>query len=229
MNTMEAITSCSKHVPEFVTTPYLVVLDVSGRKYQTHKITLQASQYFQNLLTRWEYCSDRQEDGSYFIDADPDVFRHILEFMRRPSKFPLFWTKGTGFDYALYTKLEAEADYFLLHDLRDWIQKKLYLDAVKTVLEVEVLSEYELRDGRNQRRCDADIEIQSFYGSYSGQKLFRNSCATHKDNGNIRGCSDCAELMRAFGPHYDDPPKTLTLVIKRTVFDEIICVNGMGS
>lgn len=41
--------------------------------------------------------------------------------MRRPSKFPLFWTKDTVFDYVLYNKVEAEADYFHLHDLRDWI------------------------------------------------------------------------------------------------------------
>jgi hypothetical protein len=149
--------------------------------------------------------------------------------MRRPSKFPLFWTKETSFDYALYNKLEAEADYFLLHDLRDWIQKKLYLDTVKTVLEVKVLSECELRGGSYQRSCDANIEIQIFYGSYSGQKMFRNSCAIHKDNGNIRGCSCCEELMRAFGPHYDDPPNKLTIVTKRTIFDETICVNGMDS
>jgi hypothetical protein len=86
--------------------PRLIVLDVSGRKYRTPEATLQVSPYFQSLLARWTDCSDRQEDGSYFIDADPDAFQHIIEFMRRPSKFPLFWTKETGFDYALYNKLE---------------------------------------------------------------------------------------------------------------------------
>lgn len=123
-----------------------------------------------------------------FIDADSDVFEHVLQFMRRPSKFPLFWTKETSFEYALYDKLEVEADYFLLHDLRDWIWKKRYLSAVKTVIEVKVLSEYKMSDGWNQRRCDADIEVQSFYGSYSGEKRFRNSCAIHKEGVNIRGC-----------------------------------------
>jgi hypothetical protein len=147
--------------------------------------------------------------------------------MRRPSKFPLFWTKETSFDYALYNKLEGEADYFLLHDLRDWIRKKRYLSAVKTVVEIKVLSEYALYDGRNQRSCDADIEVQSFYGSYSGEKQFRNSCAIHTGNENTRGCYSCEELMRAFGPHYDDPPKRLTVVTKRTEFDETVCVNKM--
>ncbi|KAH9873080.1 hypothetical protein J1614_005477 [Plenodomus biglobosus] len=85
-----------------------------------------------------ENCFYRQEDGSYFIDADPDVFQYVLEFMRRPSKLTLFWTRQTGFDYALYNNLEAEADHFLLHDLRNWLRKKRYLDAVKTILELRV-------------------------------------------------------------------------------------------
>lgn len=156
--------------------PHLIILDVSGRKYQTQKATLQTSPYFQNLLARWDDCTDRQEDGSYFIDADPDAFQYILEFMRRPSKFPLFWTKETSFNYALYNKLEAEADYFFLHDLRDWLRKKRYLDAVKTIIEVKALSEHQLEDGRNQTRCEADTEVQSFFGSYSGETRYRSPC-----------------------------------------------------
>src|SRR5690349_14829512 len=109
---------------------HLLTLDVSGRKYRTQRASLQTSPYFQNLLARWDDCSHKQEDGSYFIDADPDTFQHVLEFMRRPSKFPLFWAKETGFNYALYNRLEAEADYFLLHDLRDWLRNKSYLDAI---------------------------------------------------------------------------------------------------
>ena len=202
---------------------HLIILDVSGRKYKTQKATLQTSPYFQNLLARWDDCSDRQEDGSYFIDADPDAFQYILEFMRRPSKFPLFWTKETSFDYALYNKLEAEADYFLLHDLRDWLRKKRYLDAVKTIIEVKVLSEHQL----DQTRYAADIEVQSFFGSYTGEKRYRSPCAIHTDN--IRGCSSCAELIRAHGPAYDDPPKKLTLVTKKIEFDETVCVNEMVS
>jgi hypothetical protein len=210
--------------------PRLIILDVSGRKYRTQNVTLQSSPYFQNLLARWDDCSDRQEDGSYFIDADPDAFQYILEFMRRPSKFPLFWTKETGFDYALYSKLEAEADYFLLHDLRDWLQKKRYLDAVKTIIEVKALSEYQLYDGRNQTRCEADIEVQSFFGSYSGEKRYRSPCETHTTtDAPVRGCGSCASLIQAHGPQYDDPSKRLTLVTKRIEFDETVCVNDMVS
>ncbi|KAF7680604.1 hypothetical protein GT037_002255 [Alternaria burnsii] len=48
------------------------------------------SPYFESLLTRWEDCADLQADGSYYIDADADTFEHILNFMRRPSRLPLY-------------------------------------------------------------------------------------------------------------------------------------------
>jgi hypothetical protein len=186
---------------------------------------LRSSPYFRNLLARWDDCSDRQEDGSYFIDADPDVFQHVLSFMRRPSKFPLFWTKERSFDYTLYNRLEAEADYFLLHDLRDWLRKKRYLDAVKITFEAKSLSEYQLQDGRNQRRCEADIEVQSFFGHYLGNKSRCCPRGVHGEYAKDCDYTECAEIIQAHGPQYDDPPKRLTLVIKTIVFDETVCVN----
>jgi hypothetical protein len=207
-------------------TPSLIVLDVSGCVYKTHKATLQTSPYFRNLMSRWDDCCDRQDDGSLFVDADPKTFQHILDFMRRPSKFPLFWTKKTGFDYVLYKKLEEEADYFLLHDLRDWIKKKRYLDAVRTIVEVQALSEDDFITGKHRNRLYVDGEMQSFFGSYSGKKRFRNPCMHHTDIEIIRGCIYCEGSVRDFGPHYDDPQKRLTVVTTRTEFDETACVNS---
>jgi hypothetical protein len=81
-----------------------IILDVSGRKFRTSKSVLSVSPYFESLLTRWEDCADLQADGSYYVDADADTFEHILNFMRRPSRFPLYWNKKDGFDYALYCR-----------------------------------------------------------------------------------------------------------------------------
>jgi hypothetical protein len=89
------------------------------------------------------------------------------------------------------------------------------------------LSEHQLEDGRNQTRCEADIEVQSFFGSYSGEKGYRSPCSVHTEN--IRGCPYCAELIRAHGPQYDDPPKRLTIVTKTIEFDETVCMNEMVS
>ena len=207
-------------------TSHLIVLDVSGRKYKTQKITLQASPYFRSLFARWDQGSDKQEDDSYFIDADPDAFQYILDFMRRPAKYPLFWTKQTGFDYALYNKLESEADYFLLHDLRDWLRNKSYLDAVKIVVETMALSEHELEEHGKKRSYAADVEVQCFYGSYSGARRYRNPCEVHTEAYDpVRRCKSCRDIIRACGPQYDDPAKKLTLVVTRIVFDANVCVS----
>ncbi|KAI8931442.1 hypothetical protein NX059_011769 [Plenodomus lindquistii] len=222
MIAMESTPSCSQVISNHDIPPHLIVLDVSGRKYQTQRSTLQAFPYFHDLLARWKSYSYRQEYGSCFVDADPNVFQYVLEFMRRPSRFPLFWTRQTGFDYALYSKLEAEADHFLLHDLRDWLRKKRYLDAVKTIIEVKALSEQNIRDPQNRRRCQPDMEVESFFGSYSGEKRYRSLCADHPEM--TSGCHSCAELLQAHGPQYDDPSSKLTLVTRRIEFDGNVCV-----
>jgi hypothetical protein len=208
--------------------PRLVSLDVSGCIYRTHEATLQASPYFRNLMARWKDCCDRQEDGSFFVDANPDVFQHILNFMRRPSKFPLFWTKNTGFDYALYNNLEAEADYFLLNDLRDWIRQKRYLDAVRITIERITLKEYELLNGRRSERSEADIEVQSFFGSYSGERRYCCPLGIHSDDTKCSS-NECMKITKAHGPHFHDSAKKLTMVIKTTRFIETMCTNDTVS
>ena len=163
------------HSSSLTVNPNIITLDVSGRQFKTQRATLQTSPYFRNLLIRWNDSIDKQEDGSYFIDADPDTFQHILNYMRRPSKFPLFWTKEASFDYALYNKIETEADYFLLHNLRDWIRKKRYLDAVKISSEVTTMFEYDIGFDWNRVIGDNGMEIQSLCGSYTEKSRFEPS------------------------------------------------------
>jgi hypothetical protein len=206
----------------------LIILDVSGCRYRAHKVTLQACPYFRNLMARWDDSYDRQEDGSFFVDADPNTFQHVLNFMRRPSRFPLFWTKEAGFNYALYNKLEAEADYFLLHDLRDWIRQKRYLQAIQVTIETKALNEYQLYDGRNSQISGPDVEIQSFFGCYSGERRYCCPLGIHSDD--TKRCSgQCDETTKAHGPHFHDSTKKLTMIIKTTTFVEEICANNTSS
>jgi hypothetical protein len=130
-----------------------IVLDVSGRMFRMSKSVSSVSPYFHNLFERWEGGADIQADGSYYVDADPDAFEHLLNFMRCPAKFPLCWTKKHGFDYALYNRLEAEADYFMLEGLRDWIKNERYLEAV-TVIHQRVEDKC-----RNSYTGSADVEF----------------------------------------------------------------------
>lgn len=95
------------------------------------------SDYFRNFVDRWSH--NQQEDGSYYFDADPDVFEHILNFLKTPTTFPLFWDTQKGFCVALYNKLQGLADYYCLEQLRDWIRAEKYRKAIitKTVTAVK--------------------------------------------------------------------------------------------
>jgi hypothetical protein len=114
--------------------PKVITLDIGGHKFKTVPNTLRSGSGLFHRQLSDNYTWSPQADGSYFMDADPDLFAHLLRFMRRPEIFPLFYTKANGFDYDLYNRLEAEAEYFQMDDLREWIQDKKYLKAVVTVI-----------------------------------------------------------------------------------------------
>jgi len=54
-----------------------ITLQVGERQFFTTREALIAeSSFFASLLSgRWD---NAQEDGSYFIDADPNIFEHVL-------------------------------------------------------------------------------------------------------------------------------------------------------
>jgi hypothetical protein len=121
--------------------PTVIILDIGGRKFKTETATLCAdSGLFRHQLSDL-YQWTPQADGSYFLDADPEIFEHVLRFMRRPSVFPLFYDAVRGFDYGLYSRLQAEADYFQVDSLRDWIREKKYQLAVMVKTDTPVVSE----------------------------------------------------------------------------------------
>ena len=211
-----------------------ITLDVSGHQYKTQKATLLTSPYFHNLLERWESGADMPpDDGSYFIDADPEVFGHLLSFMRRPSKFPLFWTKENGFDYVLYSKLETEADHFHLADLRDWIREGRYKDAVKTIVEVKKVSDPPpIGHAIEWREVD---QVQHYFDSFSRKKVYRCPLGVHgpgtreRCGSDVKSYSRCVDLDKANGTQYNKPDKSVVLVVQRIQFDENDCSNKEGS
>lgn len=73
----------------------------------------------------------QQPDGSYFIDADPDLFAHILRFLRQGT-FPLF-LKGKSFDYSLYSALLDCARFFQVINLEGWLENEKYRNMVTAV------------------------------------------------------------------------------------------------
>jgi hypothetical protein len=112
--------------------PRVMTLNIGGRKIQISPNTLYAESglFRQRLSDRFTWAPEA--DGSYFLDADPDLFEHLVRFMRRPNVVPLSYDNVKGYNYDLYNRLEAEADYFQVEVLRAWIKEKKFLKAIVT-------------------------------------------------------------------------------------------------
>jgi hypothetical protein len=110
--------------------PSVITLDIGGRLFKASTdILIAESGLFQRQLPG-RFTWTPQADGSYFLDADPEIFEHLLRFMRRPGSCPLFWSKERGFDYDMYRRLQDEAEYFQVDTLYHWIKDKEYKKAV---------------------------------------------------------------------------------------------------
>ena len=71
----------------------MVILQVGERRFNTTRSTLAAgSTYFKSLFSG-NFADARSEDGSYFIDADPDAFPTILRYLRH-NVLPTFFDRN---------------------------------------------------------------------------------------------------------------------------------------
>jgi hypothetical protein len=81
--------------------PKIITLDVGGRKIRALRTTLETSPMLRVKIDwlKKGMKGDLLDDGSLFVDADPNLFGHLLQHMRRPLYCPLFWSFEAGFDY----------------------------------------------------------------------------------------------------------------------------------
>ena len=104
-----------------------ITVNVGGRRFTTLQSTLTSqSSFFAGMLSgAWpeQAC---QINGELFVDANPDPFNHILNYLRR-SFPPVFWTRTGGFDLPLYAAVLREAEYFGVATLAHWIREKKYI------------------------------------------------------------------------------------------------------
>ncbi|KAI1697568.1 BTB/POZ domain-containing protein [Ditylenchus destructor] len=94
-------------------------LNVGGQIFQTTKDTL--SRCPDSFLARLVNCgipSDKDESGAYLIDADPEHFRTILNYLRRGS------VKLDGSKMNLEDLLR-EADFYNIRPLADKIREAI--------------------------------------------------------------------------------------------------------
>ncbi|EAS29499.2 uncharacterized protein CIMG_08245 [Coccidioides immitis RS] len=102
-----------------------VMLQVGDRHFPTTVGTLtQCSEYFTAMFSgRW--CLDKQEDGSIFVNGNPKLFEHLLEFLLR-GVFLLAYDKCKGHDYLFYTQILEEVKYFDCPLLVLWLEDGCY-------------------------------------------------------------------------------------------------------
>ena len=105
-----------------------VTLQVGEKRFITTEKSLKGSHFFSTLLDRWT--GNKQEDGSYFIDADLDVFTHILRYLRH-EVLPVFYDPLKEHEFPLYTAVLQQAQYFQVPQLETWLSEKRYLQAVQ--------------------------------------------------------------------------------------------------
>lgn len=109
-------------------------LQVGETVFSTTRQTLcKESTYFQFLL------SDRNQkltNGSFFIDADPELFSYILRYLRH-GIYPVLFSRSNGHDYATYLGIERLATDLRIERLTKWLVDKQYESAIKCAVSFE--------------------------------------------------------------------------------------------
>ncbi|OCL04808.1 hypothetical protein AOQ84DRAFT_345683 [Glonium stellatum] len=214
-------TSDEVPIPHLAAVGSKITLQVGEQTFITTATTLtEESGFFSSLLSgRWD---NTQPDGSYFIDADPDLFKHILRYLRR-GVLPIFYDSGKGHDHALYLALLEEAKYFQIPRLEEWLGGKAYIRAVKvtrTVIEKEGVDDLD-------EITDADVDI-TLFPSWTTRKVYvcPRDIVVHR--GNPRACGRaCKRVQGDADDEYVEEPLLRTVMVRRRIFlDREACTEG---
>ncbi|KAI9778590.1 MAG: hypothetical protein M1839_007983 [Geoglossum umbratile] len=199
--------------------PDVITLQVGDRRFITTKDTLtDQCGFFSSMLPgRW---NSVQPDGSYFVDADGDLFQYILRYLRR-GVLPVFYDNAKGHDHALYLALLEEAKYFQIPRLEKWLGNKTYLKAVKffhTAVEV---------DGADElgEVITADVEIE-YHPARAVEKVYVCPRGIPGHRGSPSSCGKACRNTKgdAEDKYEDEDVLRVVIIRKRTVFDEQICI-----
>ncbi|KAI9731296.1 MAG: hypothetical protein M1834_005199 [Cirrosporium novae-zelandiae] len=198
-----------------------ITLQIGQRRFVTTWSTITPeSGFFSSLLSRrW---NSEQADGSYFIDADPELFEHILRYLRR-GVLPVFYDKSTGYDHALYFALLREAKYFQITRLQKWIEDKTYLQSVKVVYSAVEFEGINGLDGFTS--TDVDVE---YHPVWKTRKIYVCPRDIFVHRGNPTACGrSCRKAQGDVEDQYVEEEVLKTLIIrKQTIFNQEICVEG---
>ena len=113
-------------------------LHVGEKHFKVAEDDIKESGYFQSLLVS-NFGDPYQEAGSIFVNRDGDLFVHILRFLRN-LVLPLFYDHSSGIhDLVLYEQLLAEAQFFQIDKLEEYLKDKQYFEVVQSKVTVQEL------------------------------------------------------------------------------------------
>lgn len=196
-----------------------IQLQVGERCFVTFATTLtEKSTYFRSLFSeRW---SSIQRDGSYFIDADPSIFEHVLRYLRQ-RVFPVFYDRAKGHDFPLYTAILAQAKYFGIDPLQNWLEHKAYLDVVKIS---HSSSRREIVDTINDD-YSGELEVE-YHPAWVPKRIYVCPRGIPVHRGIPEACGkDCKRVQGDKKDQYDTVMELdVTIIRKETLFHHEICM-----
>ncbi|KAL8883692.1 MAG: hypothetical protein Q9205_006794 [Flavoplaca limonia] len=197
-----------------------LVLQVGEQRFHVSKDTLAGSHMLAAKVSeRWS--SDSQTDGSYFVDADPEIFKHILRFLRH-GVYPLCYDKAEGHDFATYAAIQQQADYLVIPKLVKWLNEGQYMKAITT----KIIAHTEEGVDELDRTIDSSIKT-IFHPTWRTVKKYvcPRRIVVHYDD--PRRCGkDCKRAQGDAEDEYEDVNILSTLVVtERTLFNRDVLYN----
>ncbi|KAI1471750.1 uncharacterized protein F4812DRAFT_415306 [Daldinia caldariorum] len=170
-----------------------VTLQVGERRFTTLRDTLIAeSTYFAaRLSAQWgDADADADADGSYFVDADPALFEHVLAYLRSAALPMFFDSASLTFDQARYAALLGAARYFGVRRLAEWIEGRKYVDAVavtRTVVVDDDVSSASMHAHMSGAPAGSKVDLAATWGT---KKVYvcPHDIASHHGNSLVCGC-----------------------------------------
>ncbi|KAL8882102.1 MAG: hypothetical protein Q9192_007644, partial [Flavoplaca navasiana] len=197
-----------------------LILQVGEQRFHVSKDTLSGSHMLAAKVSeRWS--SDSQTDGSYFVDADPEIFKHILRFLRH-GVYPLCYDKAKGHDFATYTAIQQQADYLVIPKLVKWLNESQYMKAITTYIVART------EEGINELDRSTDSSIKTtFHPTWRTVKKYvcPRHIALHYDS--PRRCGkDCKRAQGDAEDEYVDINVLSTLVVReQTLLNrDVLCM-----
>ena len=197
-----------------------IALQVGERRFTTFRSTLtEDSPFFAALLSpEWKRA---QSDGSYFVDADGSLFVYILRYLRTGT-LPLFYSSTTGHDYGMYAALQAEARYFQIKRLTDWLKNKEYEKAVK----IEYFTK-EIDGPPLGKVCCSDEQLE-YHPTFTNRKVYVCPRGLTVHRGNPTACGRaCAKVQGEADDEYEEEEVVKTMIVSKvTTLSSRLCLAG---